>query len=403
MFIYLYNSKMLVYILLFMHKIKQNSFGVIIMKNKWIIFMLLFIFLTGCTKKVEENNLNIYIDVKNKNTIAIFKFLGEEYLKDKKGLKINYMVPIEELNNEKGDIKEGDIIITDRENMINLSRKGELRDLGDYYKNLEMSSKYMTIVTSYGRYNDTSFGLGFLPRNIKIVFDRTFWDNNKLMQNEMEKSLKTALSIANKSNIKIPIILDEGMDINNFIYSVISDTVIDTSKLEEIFDSSKENYQNIGMEKSFQEIKKLYEDRLINKDTFYKGDIKEFQDLNSGRVPFFITSQNYQNGLKDLNYIVLDTKVFYINSVISVSNGSKNNYEVNSFLKFLYGEETSKILNSRDYISGDKKYNNDSYKNVLTMFNLPSIFRKPIENKINDVISGKYNGKEWEDILMEIK
>lgn len=394
---------MIVYILLFMHKIKQNSFGVIIMKNKWIVFMLLFIFLTGCTKKVEENNLNIYIDVKNKNTIAIFKFLGEEYLKDKKGLKINYLVPIEEINSEKGNIKEGDIIISDRENMIKRSRKGELRDLGDYYKSLEIFPKYMNIVSSYGRYNDTSFGIGFLPRNIKIVFDKAFWDNNKLMQNETEKSLKTALSIVNKSNIKIPIILDEGMDINNFIYSVISDSLIDTSKLEEIFDSSKDNYKSVGMEKGFQEMKKLYDNRLINKDTFYKGDIKDFEDLNLGRVPFIITSQNYQNELKNLNYIVLDTKVFYINSVISVSNDSKNNYEVNSFLKFLYGEETSKILNSRDYISGDKKYNNDIYKNVLTMFNLPSIFRKPIENKINDVISGKYNGKEWEDILLEIK
>lgn len=371
--------------------------------KKILCFLLALIIFPACGKKTEESKLNIYIDIKDSNTISVLRFLGDQYEKENSGTKINYMIPINEMDKEKQRISDGNIILTSRKNMINLSREGQLQDLSDFYESLKLHQNYMNIVSSYGQYNYVNFGIGFLPRNIRIIYDKDFWDKNNLNDKNYLDTLKKALNICVSKNIKIPVVLDENMDFNYFIFSLVSNQVLDTENLPNIYDSSKDVYKNIPFDRAFKEIKNLYNNKILSKNIFYNGTENDFKSLNSINIPFIITSMNYYNDYKDINYVISETPVYYISSVISVPMESKNNWDSASFIKFLYSDKTAKLLNSRDYVSGSKKYDKDTYTKVLPMFNLPDKFQNPILNKVNAVLGGAYNGSEWSQILEQVK
>lgn len=368
--------------------------------KKMLCFLLAIFIIPACGKKAEESKLNLYIDIKDKNTVSVIKYLGDQYEKENSGVKINYMIPINEIDKVTKTIDDGDIIITSRQNMINLGRDGQLSDMGNYYESLKLYKDYMHIISSYGEYNNINFGIGFLPRNIKIIYDKEFWDKNKLDDKDSIVTLKKAVNFCINRNIKIPVVLDQDMDINNFIFSLISNQIVDTQNLDEIYDSSKDNYKNIPLDKSFKEIKNLYDNRILSKNIFYTGSESDFKNLSSS-MPFIITSMNYYNN-KDLKYVISSTPVYYINSIISVPMGSKNKWDSASFIKFLYSEKAAKLLNSHNYASGNKKYDKDTYLNVFTMFNLPDKFQKPVDNKVSSILGGVYRGNEWTDILDEV-
>ena len=370
------------------------------MKKMFCLLLVIFLF-PACGKRTEESKLNIYIDIKDKNTISVLRYIGDQYEKQNSGVKINYMIPISEIDKESKTIDDGDIIITNRQNMINLSRGGHLQDMDDFYESLKLRKNYMNIMSSYGEYNNINYGIGFLPRNIKIIYDKEFWDINKLDDKDSIGTLKKALNICINKNIKIPVILDQDMDINNFIFSLISNQLADTQNLDEIYDSSKEYYKNIPLDKAFKGIKNLYDNKILNKNTLYTGSESDFKNLSSS-MPFIITSMNYYINYKDLKFVVSSTPVYYINSIVSVPVGSKNKWDSASFIKFLYSDDMAKLLKDHDYASGNKKYDKDTYISVFTMFNLPDKFQKPVGNKVSTILGGVYRGTEWTDILNEV-
>ncbi|MFA6941660.1 MAG: hypothetical protein WCQ54_11900 [Clostridiaceae bacterium] len=371
--------------------------------KKILCFLLAVIIFPACGKKTEESKLNVYIDIKDSNTISVIRYLGDQYEKENSGTKINYMIPINEIDKEKQRIADGNVILTSRSDMINLSQSAQLMDMSDSYESLKLSKNYMNIVSSYGEYNYVNFGIGFLPRNIRIIYDKDFWDKNSLNDKNYLDTLKKALNICVNRNVKIPVVLDEDMDINYFIFSLISNQVLDTQSITHIYDSSKESYKNIQFDRAFKEIKNLYGSRILSKGVFYSGTENDFKNLNSGSIPFIITSKNYYNNYKDLKYVISETPVYYINSVISIPMENKNNWDAASFIKFLYSDKAAKLLSARDYVSGNIKYNKDTYKKVLPMFNLPEKFQKPVANKVNAVLGGTYNGNEWSEVLGQVK
>lgn len=367
--------------------------------KKMLCFLLILFLFPGCGKKTEDSKLNIYIDIKDMNTISVLRFLGDQYEKENSGTKINYMTPITEIGKEKKRISDGNIILAGRQKMINLCQNGQLQDMADFYDNLKLHENYMNIISSYGLYNNMNFGIGFLPRNIRIVYNKDFWDKNDLNDKNYLDNLKKALNVCINKNNKIPVILDQDMDINYFIFSLISNQVIDTHSLADIYGSSKDVYKDLPFDKAFKEIKNLYDKKVLSKNLFYAGSEDDFKNLNSSSIPFIITSMNYYNNYKDINYVISETPIYYISSVISVPMESKNNWDAASFIKFLYSDNTAKLLNSRDYVSGNSKYDKDTYKDVLPMFNIPDKFEKPIVDKVNLTLAGSYNGNEWTEIL----
>lgn len=370
--------------------------------KKMLCFLLVLLIFPACSKKAEESKLNIYIDTKDSNTISVLRYLGDQYEKQNSGVKINYMTPINEINKEKQRISDGNIVLTNRQKMMSLSQGGQLKDMSDFYDSLKLNENYMKIISAYGEYNSVYFGIGFLPKNIRIIYDKSFWDANSLNDKNYLETLKKALNICISKNTKIPIVLDQDMDINYFLFSLISNQVIDTQNISQIYDSSESVYKNVPFDKAFKEIKNLYDSRVLNKNLFYSGNEDDFKNLNSGTIPFIITSMNYYNNYKDLKYVISDTPVYYISSVLSIPMESKNNWDTASFIKYLYSEDAAKMLNSRDYVSGSIKYDKDTYQKVMPMFNLPDKFEKPVADKVSSVLGGAYRGNEWSEILSQV-
>ncbi len=58
---------------------------------------------------------------------------------------------------------EIDVIFTNRNTLIELSKKGVLSDLQDTYEENNISDRYYDIMGSYGRVGDKYYGIGVVP------------------------------------------------------------------------------------------------------------------------------------------------------------------------------------------------------------------------------------------------
>ncbi|MCC5426962.1 carbohydrate ABC transporter substrate-binding protein, partial [Clostridium botulinum] len=119
------------------------------MKFKKIICLILILIcpitFASCKKENKSNNkeLNMYIDIKDENSLNILKIIMEEYKKSNEDVKININNALgsnveEELKKEKSP----DLIFVSRNEMIKLSQKGLLDNMETSYEKNNITKDY---------------------------------------------------------------------------------------------------------------------------------------------------------------------------------------------------------------------------------------------------------------------
>lgn len=133
------------------------------MKRKKIILLFLIICILfnvpSCSKKQQtssEKELNLYIDVSDKNSLNFIRSIVDNYKKTNPNTRVSINDILDKDNNEYEAIKKGkvDILFTTRPKMLELTQKGMLSDLSSFYSQNKINEKFFSIISTYGRYQD---------------------------------------------------------------------------------------------------------------------------------------------------------------------------------------------------------------------------------------------------------
>ncbi|SKA80810.1 carbohydrate ABC transporter substrate-binding protein, CUT1 family [Clostridium sp. USBA 49] len=401
-----------------------------------ILSIFLCISLCSCKKKnsqdqdKEEKELKVYVDIKDKNSLSIIKFLTEEYMKKNTKVKLKINDVLETESNIVEEISKGDkadLILTSRNTMIELSKKGLLSDMSQYYDKNKINEKYYNIMSSYGRFEDKYYGISIIPYVITAFYNKDAI--NKLGISKMA-NVEDILGILKKfkeNNIRIPVIVPEDLDINIVLSSMIASNRVKISDLDGAYDN-KNSYKNIKeMQYIFDDINTAVREGIINKNSFEIGNESTFTSLINGSIPFIISTSYYYDKLKDsnietINDIIITNNIkanipVLVDTILSLPINGKNSEEASEFIKFVLDEKTQEELVKKGYITGNKKANaeiqglgenivtklsNANQNSIVYIYNLPKNFNKIISYKINNILLGNYSKNEWNEILNEI-
>jgi raffinose/stachyose/melibiose transport system substrate-binding protein len=391
----------------------------------------------SCSKKNQSGNekkkINIYVDVKDKYSLNVVKFMVDQYKKEKSSTEVNLINPLDSDKLEEDIVKgdAGDLILTSRNTMISLSKKGLLNDFANIYSKNKISDKYYNILSAYGRIGDKYYGVGIMPFSIEVFYNTANLKKIGLQAPSNIGDLVGIFKKVNESNMKVPVLLPEDLDIYNGLASIIFSNTSDLSKLEEKFDSGKQGYKGLTeMQRLFNDVFYLTKEKSINPETFELVNEVTVKRLVSGDTPVLIGSSYLIKELKeelknpDIGVIekynisnIKENIPVIVNCVAVVPTSTKNEEEANAFLEFMFSEKTQKELVKEGFITGNETANGelegikkiiDSHlasaneNSIIYIYNLPKEFQGPLESKLNKVISGKYEKNEWEQILKQI-
>lgn len=404
--------------------------------KKTFILLLIILFVIpslSCQKKSKvnkEKNLNIYIDIKDKSSLNIIKFLTDEYKKGNPESKIKINDVLGGGNNIASDISKGteaDLILTTRNTMMELSEKGLISDMGQIFEKNKIGDKFYNIIPAYGRINDKYYGIAMLPYSFEVYYNPDVL--NKLGIAPL-KNIKDILNITKKlnaNNIRIPVIVPEDLDINIMLSSIIASNSIKIPSLDSIYDN-KNGYSNMkDMQNIFNAINTIVKESSINKNLFELGNESSFTALANGNIPIVISTSYYFNKIHNTKIDLIEDytivsemkeKIPVIaNSVICMPTNGKNSEEASNFIKFVISDDTQKMLTQKGYITGNKKANEKIIgissiianhlskaddNSIIFTYSLPSKLHGIISSKIDNILQGKYTGTEWQDIINEV-
>lgn len=398
-----------------------------------ILILSLSSFSLGCSKKEvnSESLLNIYVDIKDKQSQSIIKFMIDEYKKSKPDIKINIS---NTLGNDKTlvqDISKGgnaDILFTSRNNMLELSKKGLLSDIGEMYDKNKLNERYYKIVASYGRIGDKYYGIGVMPYSIEILYNKNELNRLKIPEPNKPENFYSIIKTLNQNSIHIPIVLTDDISVNSGMASIFANKNVKLSRLEKIYDSSKEEYSKITeMQSIFDSINNFVKYSNINRNTFELGGESTIENFVSGSIPLIICDSYYSTILNsaDVNKIGIvndyssltgDEGIVsvIVNSIMCVPANSKNSSEINDFFLYAYSDDLQEKLIDKGFVTGNIKANEKlngfaklisnhiekSDDNCISIiYSLPKKFKSEIELKVDNIISGNYTKKEWQDIV----
>lgn len=405
------------------------------LKNKTITFLLMIILLfnlSACGKNTEtlkkNRQINVYVGVKDKESLNIIKFLTDEYKKKNPKVKVNINNAIgEKVDENVSESSDIDIVIASRNDMLKLVRKGLLADMGNTYEQNKLTDKYYTSVKSYGRFNDRYYGIAVMPYTIEILCNKSAFDKLGLKIPNNIDEFNASLKTMNSTSMRVPVVLNEGMDINNTLFSIISSNTITMKKLENIYDSGPSAYKKLTeVQKSFDLLNDLVKNGSINKDTFEIGNESSLKKFDKGDIPVIIASSYYVNNLKSKNikcfeYYSPNSKSqlkvpIMADAIMSVLISSKNTEETNEFIKFAFGKDAQKKLSDKGFVTGFKSSDiskdgikkcvithleNSTEDNIAFIYNVPESFKNNISSKVDSILSGKYTKNEWNEVVDE--
>ncbi|MFD3156262.1 ABC transporter substrate-binding protein [Haloimpatiens sp. FM7330] len=399
-----------------------------ILKKYLIVFLSLVVLLgcAGCSKKQNTNNvrnINIYSDMEDSKMLYLINFIKEEYEKENTNVKISFnnisdgqqMINI--LNKETADI-----IFTNRNNMIELARKGLIADLSTVAEENKLYERYYDIMWLYGKYNNKQYGMGIIPYSVEIMYNKKVLDSMDLDYPKDINGLYNILKVLNKNSIKVPVITTKNTNIYSLLFSCVVNNEIGINNVEEHYDSSKKYYENsTKMQKAFDYINKMYKESILSNKTFKILNEDQIDELSDESTPLIMVTTNNmvkssQKGFElgktlDLSNIKFKKPVV-VDSIFSISNNSVDKEEIQKFVKFIYDDKFQSKLIEKKIVTGNKNVNNklgDSYssiinnifyadsKNILFDYNIPKKLSKNIKFEVEEILSGKYDGKEWKE------
>ncbi|EDU39321.1 ABC transporter, solute-binding protein [Clostridium sporogenes ATCC 15579] len=423
-----------------MYKIKIEEYtsdgGEVLLKFKKIICFILILILpitfVSCKKENKTNNkeLNMYIDIKDENSLNILKIIMEEYKKSNEDVKININNALgsnveEELKKEKSP----DLIFVSRNEMIKLSQKGLLDNMETSYEKNDITKDYYNVFNSYGRFKDKYYGLPIIPYTIEVLYNTEALDKLKIEEPKNINDIKNVMKKLKTSSTKVPVMLTNDLDINSVMFSIISNNITNSMELENIYNKEKKEYQNLkNMQEPFNIINNMVKDNTLDENSFEEGKEVTLEKFNNGDIPIIVSTSYYNNQIKNPNIKSVkqlynvdklnNTEPVIINSIMCLPLKAKNSEEANNFIDFTFSEETQKYLLKKGFVTGNKKINKEkegeltklnkttveklsnlNENSILILYNLPNTFKSSISASIDKILNNEYTGKEWNKIV----
>ncbi|BDR68107.1 extracellular solute-binding protein [Clostridium tetani] len=404
------------------------------LKIKRIIIFISIILLflpVGCRtlekKDLEEkeNKLNIYLDIKDKHSLELIKLAIDEYTKENSKVKINTINSIGDSSKKDISEKKMDLIFTNESNMIELQNEGLLKDVDIYLKKNKIHENFHKIIYSVGRHNDKYYGIGLVPYTVEFLYNKDKLKELKLEEPKDGDKLKKLLKELNNKNISIPTVLTEDIDVNDVILSMAMKKNLNLYNLNLSYIATrKKEFQEI-----FKKINDLQKQGVINNNTFKLGNEGSIKKLVNSNIPAIISISYYNNEFKDKNNIeIIDSLQWdknlkinlpiIIDNVICIPINSENNENIHKFISYVYGDKFQEKLYSKTGITANKKISKkeghiqekinkhieeSSIEDIIISQVMPENLRMSIVSKIEKILSGNYTGKEYDEILEEIK
>ncbi|EQC1537727.1 ABC transporter substrate-binding protein, partial [Clostridium botulinum] len=373
---------------------------------------------------------NMYIDIKDENSLNILKIIMEEYKKSNEDVKININNALgsnveEELKKEKSP----DLIFVSRNEMIKLSQKGLLNNMETSYEKNNITKDYYNVFNSYGRFKDKYYGLPIIPYTIEVLYNTDALKKLNIEEPKNINDIKNVMKQLKTSSTKVPVMLPNDLDINSIIFSIISNNTTNSMELENIYDKGKKEYQTLkNMQEPFNIINNMVKDNILDKNSFETGKEVTLEKFNNGDIPIIISTSYYNNQIKSPNIKSVkqlynvdklnNTEPVIINSIMCLPLKAKNSEETNNFIDFTFSEKTQKYLLKKGFITGNKKINKEkegdltklnkttveklnnlNENSILVLYNLPNTFKSSISSSIDKILNNEYTGKEWNKIV----
>ncbi|MFT5873080.1 MAG: raffinose/stachyose/melibiose transport system substrate-binding protein [Clostridium sp.] len=412
---------------------KSNKF----LKNLCSIAIVLVVIfnLSACKfgekeKSENQKKLNIYLDTTDEYSSKVIKFLIDEFKKDNPDVEIKLNAAL----GDKSDIMETinlgteiDIIFTNRNTLIELSKKGVLSDLKSTYEKGAISDRFYDIIGSYGRVGDKYYGIGVVPYSMELLYNKAILEKLKISNpNNLEQWLNVLKQI-NGKGIKTPVVLTQDLDANGFLFSLIASKTINIHEIEENYDGGEEAYKKLkDVEGIFNEFNSLTKDSGITKNSFEPGNEQSILSFNNGDSPLLVSISYYNSKLNGSNIgIVEDYKnnssygssvPIIVNSLLSVPVNAKNGDNADAFIKFIYSEDVQSRIVQKGIISGNKIANNKisgigkimvehmhkaNDNSMLLLDNLPDKIKNNVLLALRRILDSGYSSNEWERLLKE--
>ncbi|MCJ7690756.1 MAG: extracellular solute-binding protein [Clostridiaceae bacterium] len=401
-----------------------------------VLVVLIMVFsLSACKfdekeKSKNQKKINIFMDTTDEYSSKVIKFLIDDFKKNNADVEIKLNDVLGGKSNILETINLGteiDLIFTNRNTIIELSKNGVLSDLESSYKKLTISERYYDIISSYGRVGDKHYGIGVVPYSVELLYNKDYLEKAKISNpNNLEQWLKILKQI-NGKGIKTPIVLNDDMGINEFLFSLIASKTINIHDLEENYDGGEESYKKLkDMQKIFNEFNSLAKDNGINANSFELGNEQSINYFNSGDSPLLVGISYYNSKLTGSNIGIIedyDNNSIYgpnvpiiINSLVAIPVNAKNMDNANDFIKYIYSDEVQGRLVQSGIISGNKLSNNKTtgigkimvqhmYKandnSILILYNLPDKIKNSVILTTRRILNGEFSSKEWDEILKE--
>lgn len=404
-------------------------------KNIYIIIMiLLLISLSGCVLKKEEksnndkesNSINIYVDTKDEGSIDMIQFTIDSYKEQKKGTTINIKTPInkKDINTYLKDTKDIDLVITNRNNVLDLSNQGLIADLNEFYKKNDINNRFYNIITSYGVKGDQYFALGILPFTIDILYNEKYFNDKDIQINKA--TLEELIKFINTKDLKIPIVAPETIDTMEIISVLLENNLVDKKELEYIYEGNAEKYNKFkDIQIVLDELNKLTKGGYLTNDIFKMEGKEILSYIDNGRYPMAIVASSYSKDEEGINTKILSnykligkekSPVVFIEALIAVANNSKNQEATMEFMKFIYSDEFQMKISEQGFVTGNIKAMEDNHlinsnlksdiissnmSNIPYIYSLPAKIRNEVKSEIYNILRGKYSGDEWIKIIRD--
>ncbi len=404
-------------------------------KNIYIITMiLLLISLSGCVLKKEEksnndkesNSINIYVDTKDEGSIEMIQFAIDSYKEQKEGTTINIKTPInkKDINTYLKDTKDIDLVITNRNNVLDLSNQGLIADLNEFYKKNDINNRFYNIITSYGVKGDQYFALGILPFTIDILYNEKYFNDKDMQINKA--TLEELIKFINTKDLKIPIVAPETIDTMEIISVLLENNLVDKKELEHIYEGNAEKYNKFkDIQTVLDELNKLTKGGYLTNDIFKMEGKEILSYIDNGRYPMAIVASSYSKDEEGVNTKILSnykligkekSPVVFIEALIAVANNSKNQEATMEFMKFIYSDEFQMKISEQGFVTGNIKAMEDNHlinsnlksdiissnmSNIPYIYSLPPKIRNEVKSEIYNILRGKYSGDEWIKIIRD--
>lgn len=389
--------------------------------------------LSACKSDKKESKepkmLNIFLDKTDEYSSNVIKFLMEDFKKNNPDIELK----LNDVLGDEADIMETinvgtkiDLIFTNRNTLIDLSKKGVLSDLQTIYDKGGISNRYYDIMTSYGRVGDKYYGIGIAPYSIELLYNKEILQKLKISNPENFEAWLNVLKQVSRAGTKVPVVLPEDIDINGLLFSLVASKVVSSQELEESYEGGEESYKKVkSMQEGLSELNTLVKDKGINKNSFEIGNEQSINNFTNGDAPLLVATSTYYTKLTGGNIGIIEQydnksngyKVpIIVNSLVSIPLNAQNGDSAGEFIKYIYSDEVQERMGQKGIISGNRNVNNNisgigkimvqhlfnaNDKNMVVLYNLPKDIKNNVLLAVRRVLEGSYSSKQWEELLKE--